>query len=69
MKEFITPPDHIHFLAKKLFADCGEIIDGSLPIWKKAVVDLIFYILKRITIYSLWSAGKPELNSMARSGS
>ena len=30
MKEFITPPDHIHFLAKKLFADCGEIIDGSI---------------------------------------
>ncbi len=69
MKEFITPPDHIHFLAKKLFADCGEIIDGSLPIWKKAVVDLLLYILTSITICSLWSAGKPELNSMARSGS
>ncbi len=27
---FITPPEHICFLAKKLFADCGEIIDGSI---------------------------------------
>lgn len=27
-KEFITPPEHIHFLAKKLFADCGEIIES-----------------------------------------
>lgn len=27
---FITPPEHIFFLAKKLFADCGEIIDGSI---------------------------------------
>lgn len=30
MNEFITPPNHIHFLAKKLFADVGEIIDGSI---------------------------------------
>ena len=35
MKEFITPPDHIHFLAKKLFADCGEIIDGSIAYLEK----------------------------------
>ncbi|MEL7600213.1 MAG: cupin domain-containing protein [Proteiniphilum sp.] len=30
MKDFITPPNHIHFLAKKLFENCGEIIDGSI---------------------------------------
>lgn len=30
MKNFITPPYHVDFLAKKLFADCGEIIDGSI---------------------------------------
>ena len=30
MKEFITPPNHIHFLAKKLFGESGEIIDGSI---------------------------------------
>lgn len=35
MKEFITTPDHIHFLAKKLFADCGEIIDGSIAYLEK----------------------------------
>ena len=35
MKEFITPPDHIHFLAKKLFSDCGEIIDGSIAYLEK----------------------------------
>lgn len=30
MKDFITPPNHIDFLAKKLFGDCGEIIDGAI---------------------------------------
>ncbi|MEG1644067.1 MAG: cupin domain-containing protein [Bacteroidales bacterium] len=30
MKDFITPPNHINFLAKRLFSDCGEIIDGSI---------------------------------------
>lgn len=35
MEEFITPPNHIHFLAKKLFADCGEIIDGSIAYLEK----------------------------------
>ena len=30
MEEFITPPEHIHFLAKKLFGQMGEIIDGSI---------------------------------------
>lgn len=30
MKDFITPPDHIHFLAKKLFGPVGNIIDGSI---------------------------------------
>ncbi len=28
--DFITPPNHIHFLAKKLFGNAGEIIDGSI---------------------------------------
>lgn len=30
MNEFITPPKHINFKAKKLFADVGKIIDGSI---------------------------------------
>jgi len=30
MDGFITPPYHINFLAKKLFAGMGEIIDGSI---------------------------------------
>ena len=35
MNEFITPPKHINFKAKKLFGAVGEIIDGSI-----AYVDL-----------------------------
>lgn len=30
MKDFLTPPNHVNFLAKKLFDECGEIIDGSI---------------------------------------
>jgi len=30
MDGFITPPNHANFLAKKLFTDMGEIIDGSI---------------------------------------
>jgi len=30
MKDFITPPNHINFLAKKLFDGMGEIINGSI---------------------------------------
>lgn len=30
MSEFITPPKHVNVLAKRLFADVGEIIDGSI---------------------------------------
>ena len=30
MDGFITPPNHVNFLAKKLLADMGEIIDGSI---------------------------------------
>jgi len=30
MDGFTTPPNHVNFLAKKLFADIGEIIDGSI---------------------------------------
>ncbi|MDE6189479.1 MAG: cupin domain-containing protein [Clostridia bacterium] len=29
-KQFITPPNHVNFLAKKLFDDLGQIIDGSI---------------------------------------
>ncbi|MCD7972583.1 MAG: cupin domain-containing protein [Candidatus Azobacteroides sp.] len=29
-KDFITPPNHIRFLAKKLFGEAGEIKDGSI---------------------------------------
>lgn len=28
--DFITPQNHINFLAKKLFDNCGEIINGSI---------------------------------------
>lgn len=30
MEDFITPPDHINFLAKKVFGSYGEIINGSI---------------------------------------
>lgn len=29
-EDFVTPPDHVAFLAKKLFGPCGEIIDGAV---------------------------------------
>ncbi|KAA9001886.1 cupin domain-containing protein [Affinibrenneria salicis] len=32
---FITPPDHIHFLAKKLFGNVGEISDGAIAYLEK----------------------------------
>jgi len=35
MDDFITPPNHINFLAKKLFAGMGEIIDGSIAYLEK----------------------------------
>lgn len=35
MGEFIVPPNHVNFKAKKLFGEMGEIIDGSI-----AYVDL-----------------------------
>lgn len=30
MNNFLTPPNHVNFSAKKLFNDVGEIIDGSI---------------------------------------
>lgn len=30
MDEFITPPQHILFKAKKLFGGIGEVVDGSI---------------------------------------
>lgn len=27
---FMTPPNHVHFEAKKLFGSVGQIIDGSI---------------------------------------
>lgn len=35
MEDFITPPKHINFKAKKLFGEMGTIMDGSI-----AYVDL-----------------------------
>ncbi|MSA02789.1 hypothetical protein GKG47_15230 [Lactonifactor sp. BIOML-A3] len=35
MNEFITPPNHVNFKAKRLFGEMGQIIDGSV-----AYVDL-----------------------------
>lgn len=36
MKDFITPPNHVEFLAKKLFGEVGEIIDGSIAYLQKS---------------------------------
>lgn len=30
MNDFMTPPKHINFQAKKLFGENGQIIDGSI---------------------------------------
>jgi len=30
MENFITPPDHVNFKAKKLFAEMGTILDGAI---------------------------------------
>ena len=30
MQEFITPPKHVNFRAKKLFGEMGRIVDGSV---------------------------------------
>lgn len=35
MKDFITPPNHVNFLAKKLFGNVGEIMDGSIAYLEK----------------------------------
>ncbi len=35
MSNFITPPNHINFEAKKLFENVGEIIDGSIAYLQK----------------------------------
>lgn len=31
-EDYLTPPNHVGFLAKKLFGNCGEIIDGSIAV-------------------------------------
>lgn len=28
--QFLTPPDHVHFHAKRLFGDMGNIMDGAI---------------------------------------
>lgn len=35
MNEFITPPEHINFLAKKLYGNSGKIKDVSIAYLKK----------------------------------
>ena len=30
MSEFITPPKHVNFKAKKLFGEMGRIVDGAV---------------------------------------
>ena len=30
MQDFMTPPKHVNFRAKKLFGDMGRIVDGSV---------------------------------------
>lgn len=34
-EDFITPPDHVNFIAKKLFGNCGEILNGSIAYLKQ----------------------------------
>lgn len=33
--DFMTPPNHVNFLAKKLFGASGEIIDGAIAYLQK----------------------------------
>ena len=35
MKDFLTPPNHINFSAKRLFENVGEIIEGSIAYLEK----------------------------------
>jgi quercetin dioxygenase-like cupin family protein len=35
MNDFITPPGHVNFRARKLFGQSGEIIDGALAYLEK----------------------------------
>lgn len=35
MSDFITPPNHVNFLAKKLFSELGGILDGSIAYLEK----------------------------------
>jgi mannose-6-phosphate isomerase-like protein (cupin superfamily) len=35
MSDFITPPNHKNFLAKKLFGNMGTLIDGSIAYLEK----------------------------------
>ncbi|MBC8569764.1 cupin domain-containing protein [Zongyangia hominis] len=30
MSEFMTPPNHVNFKAKKLFGEMGKILDGAI---------------------------------------
>ena len=30
MQDFMTPPKHVNFRAKKLFGEMGRIVDGSV---------------------------------------
>ena len=30
MNDFMTPPKHVNFRAKKLFGEVGRIVDGSI---------------------------------------
>ena len=30
MSDFMTPPKHVNFRAKKLFGEMGRIVDGSV---------------------------------------
>ncbi len=30
MSDFMTPPKHVNFRAKKLFGEMGHIVDGSI---------------------------------------
>lgn len=51
---FVTPPEHINFLAKNLFGNCGEIINGSIAYLEPTGEDLFNYIRTSTIICLLW---------------
>ena len=51
---FVTPPEHINFLAKNLFGNCGEIINGSIAYLNPMGEGLFNYIRTSTIIWKLY---------------